>query len=180
MELKLLKRLTVLGVPGVAFGVFYLLLRKFDFRFESIPPILSASIAILFLLVVGGVTVFALHRWAPGPGPVVADPRNHDAIASKLSEWTRITYEVKTQWRRAMDGGSPWPGRHNDLVEKENALYSEILASLDASYPAEKQLVSDIKSFRELKDLATWSDRRDALLLELRSALGGGRKSGGA
>ena len=65
MESRILKVLTVLGVPGVAIGVFYLLLRIFSFEFSAIDPTWSALIAIVFLLVVGGVTAFALHRWSP-------------------------------------------------------------------------------------------------------------------
>ena len=65
MESRLLRGLTVLGVPGVAIGVFYLLLRNFNFHFDSIPPIWAATIAILFLVVVGVVTLYALNRWAP-------------------------------------------------------------------------------------------------------------------
>ena len=65
METKLIKILTPLGVPGVALGVFYLLLKGFGFNFSTIGPTWTAIIAILFLLVVGGVTVYALTKWDP-------------------------------------------------------------------------------------------------------------------
>jgi hypothetical protein len=65
MERKLLKTLAVLGVPGVALGVFYLLLRTFDFQFSAIDQTWSAVIVIVFLLVVALVTIYALHRWSP-------------------------------------------------------------------------------------------------------------------
>ena len=65
MEAKLIRSLVVLGVPGVALGVFYLLLRKFDFEFEAVGPIWSAIVAIVFLVIVGGVTLYALRIRAP-------------------------------------------------------------------------------------------------------------------
>jgi hypothetical protein len=65
MESRVLKALVVLGVPGVALGVFYLLLRQFGFSFSTIGAGASAGIAVLFLVIVGGVILFALHRWAP-------------------------------------------------------------------------------------------------------------------
>jgi len=72
VESKLLRNLTVLGVPGVTLGVFYLLLRGFGFQFSTVGPTASAIVVVIFLLVVGGVTSFALHRWAPPrPGPPV-------------------------------------------------------------------------------------------------------------
>ena len=65
MEAKLIKSLIVLGVPGVALGIFYLLLRQFDFKFENIDGTWAAIIAILFLLIVGGIVFYALRMWAP-------------------------------------------------------------------------------------------------------------------
>ncbi len=65
MESKILRVLVTLGVPGVALGIFYLLLRGFGFQFATINPTWAAIIAIIFLVIVGGVTLFALHRFAP-------------------------------------------------------------------------------------------------------------------
>ncbi|MCA9968066.1 MAG: hypothetical protein KC423_27660 [Anaerolineales bacterium] len=65
MESNIIKTLVVLGIPGVALGVFYLLLRGFGFQFETIDPTWAAVIAIIFLLIVGIITLFALSRWAP-------------------------------------------------------------------------------------------------------------------
>jgi hypothetical protein len=74
MDQKIIKSLIVLGVPGVALGVFLLLMKSFSFNFSEIPPVLSGVIAILFLVLVGGVTVFALHRWSPERG--ISELRN--------------------------------------------------------------------------------------------------------
>ena len=46
-------------------GIAYLLLNSFEFRFAEIPPIAAAIVAIVFLLIVGAITMFALHKWAP-------------------------------------------------------------------------------------------------------------------
>lgn len=65
METKVIRSLVVLGVPGVALGIFFLLLRTFNFQFSQISNGWSAAIAILFLVIVGGVTFYTVHRWAP-------------------------------------------------------------------------------------------------------------------
>jgi hypothetical protein len=65
METRLIRSLAVLGVPGVALGLFYLLLRTFNFQFAQIGPTWGAVIAILFLFVVGAVTLLALLLWRP-------------------------------------------------------------------------------------------------------------------
>lgn len=52
-------------IPGVALGIFYLLLRMFNFKFSEITPTLTAVIAILSLLIVGGITFYVLYQWAP-------------------------------------------------------------------------------------------------------------------
>lgn len=68
METKIIRSLIVLGVPGVALGVFYLLLRTLNFQFAQIDAGWAAIIAILFVLVIGGITAFALHLWRPTNG----------------------------------------------------------------------------------------------------------------
>lgn len=171
MEFKLIRSLIVLGVPGVSFGVFFLLMRGFNFTFDAIPSVFSGIIATLFLLIVGAITAFALHRWSPLPKQPLADNRDHDAIASKLSEWTRLVYDVKTKWRKAMDEGLPWPGANENLVDKENSLYSELLASLNISNPAEQLFLADMKTFRDIEDMKYWAAQRDQLLQKLRPAL---------
>jgi hypothetical protein len=50
-------------VPGIALGIFYLLLRQFGFQFSTIDPVASAAIAVLFLLLVAGVTLYALRHF---------------------------------------------------------------------------------------------------------------------
>jgi hypothetical protein len=65
MESQILRIVVALGVPGLALGVFYLLLKKFNFQFRPIRDTWAAIIAILFLLIGGGITWYALYKWAP-------------------------------------------------------------------------------------------------------------------
>lgn len=65
METKFMRILVALGVPGVALGIFYLLLKSFHFQFSQVDAAWTAAIVIIFLLLVGGITLFALHRWSP-------------------------------------------------------------------------------------------------------------------
>ena len=65
MQVKLIRALVTLGVPGVALGKFYLLLRSLNFQFSLIGPEATAVIAIIFLIVVGVITLYALHQWSP-------------------------------------------------------------------------------------------------------------------
>ena len=78
--------MVVLGIPGVALGVFYLLLRQFGFSFSVISPIASALIASLFLLIVGGITFYAINRWAP------ANENRHQITTNyqNMAEWLHI------------------------------------------------------------------------------------------
>jgi hypothetical protein len=59
MDEKILRVATVLGVPGFALGVMYLLLRSFDFDFSTINPIMSGAIAMTFLF--GSVLNVEIH-----------------------------------------------------------------------------------------------------------------------
>jgi hypothetical protein len=65
MEPRFIRSLVVLGVPGAALGVMYLLLRRFNFQFSTVDPTWTAIIVILFLVIVGVITWYALHKWAP-------------------------------------------------------------------------------------------------------------------
>ncbi|MBE4594618.1 hypothetical protein BOO24_20005 [Vibrio navarrensis] len=65
MDSKFIKPLVALGIPGVALGIFYLLLKSFNFEFSAVDSTWTVVIVILFLFIVGGITLFALHRWSP-------------------------------------------------------------------------------------------------------------------
>jgi hypothetical protein len=95
METKFIRALVSLGVPGVALGIFYLLLRRFNFRLSEISPTLTAMIAVLFLLIVGGITFYALYRWAP------ERPQNKNitnkTTSEPKSEIKKIIHEFKIE-----------------------------------------------------------------------------------
>jgi hypothetical protein len=55
-----------LGVPGLALGVFFMLLKGFHWRFPSVPRNWVGPIIVLFLVLTSVVVLFALNRWAPG------------------------------------------------------------------------------------------------------------------
>ena len=65
METKFMRVLATLGIPGVALGIFYLLLKALNFQFSKVSATWTAAIVILFLLIVAIITLFALHRWSP-------------------------------------------------------------------------------------------------------------------
>ena len=65
VDSKFIRPLIALGVPGVALGIFYLLYNRFDFKLSQIDATWTVVVIITFMLVTAGVTVFALHRWAP-------------------------------------------------------------------------------------------------------------------
>jgi hypothetical protein len=93
MERSVIKVLVGLGVPGVALGIFYLLLKSLSFEFSSIDPTWSAIIVILFLVVVAGVTLFALHRWSPEKKHINKVKKDESFVFQAGEE--KVTYEEK-------------------------------------------------------------------------------------
>ena len=86
METKIIRVLVTLGIPGVALGIFYLLLRTFSFQFAQVNATWTAAIVIIFLLIVGGITLFALHRWAPARPLQASAMRNESEMLNKQSK----------------------------------------------------------------------------------------------
>lgn len=84
MESKILRIVVALGVPGVALGVFYLLLRGFGFNFAPINPVWSAMIAIVFLILVSGITTYALHLWRPTSSR--SESPQNDTVTQSVSD----------------------------------------------------------------------------------------------
>lgn len=67
MESRVLRILVSLGVPGVALGIFYLLFREFNFTFVKVSDVWTGPIVILFMVLVFGITFYALTLWKPSP-----------------------------------------------------------------------------------------------------------------
>ena len=83
-------------MPGVALGVFYLLLRNFSFQFSQVDKTWTVIVVLLFLGVVTVVTLFALHRWAPASHPSypLSDRANTSEFNYKVGEET-VTFVEK-------------------------------------------------------------------------------------
>lgn len=65
METKFIRTLISLGIPGVALGIFYLLLKRFDFQFSQVNSNWTVVIVLIFLVIVASITFYALHKWHP-------------------------------------------------------------------------------------------------------------------
>jgi hypothetical protein len=74
-EIELWKVFTSLGIPGLAFGVFYMLFRRFRWKFPQVPRIWVGPIIILFMLLSSGLTFYALMHFIPDPPSDVATIR---------------------------------------------------------------------------------------------------------
>ncbi len=57
------------NIYGLAFGIFYLLLKAFNFQFSQIDATWTAVISVLFLLIIFAITLVALHYWRPTRNP---------------------------------------------------------------------------------------------------------------
>lgn len=93
MEAKFIKPLIALGVPGVALGIFFLLLNKFNFQFSQVSAPWTVAIVLLFLLIVGSVTLFALHRWSPDKE--IKTAKDEKKSFEYVVEEERVTYIEK-------------------------------------------------------------------------------------
>lgn len=95
METKFIRTLVALGIPGVALGIFYLLLRTLSFQFSQVDATWTAVIVVIFLLIVGGITFYALHKWAPAK----AQESNQEKVKPfeyKMGEETATYTETMT------------------------------------------------------------------------------------
>ncbi|MGA2937093.1 MAG: hypothetical protein ABSF52_08350 [Syntrophobacteraceae bacterium] len=123
METKFIRVLATLGIPGVALGIFYLLLRAFNFQFSQVDAAWTAAIVIIFLLIVGGITIFALHKWAPirpqqlraeWPQPV-GQNQNNSEPESEIRESDQISTLTVRDIIEEIHKASPF---QRDTIEK--------------------------------------------------------------
>lgn len=160
MEYKIIRALVVLGVPGVALGVFYLLLRNFNFHFAIIDPTGAVIIAVLFLLIVGGITFYAIHRWAPQRNSarrtiltVTTDTLNalhelDNAIRTTIGELTRFDHTWSDESREK-------------AIENMN-----ILADAEIILPKVRTLVAELE--RKAVDSHATTEGADAIAAVLK------------
>jgi hypothetical protein len=176
MEARFIKALVALGVPGVALGIFYLLLKAFNFQFSQIGAEATALIAILFLLVVGFVTVRALDLWAPtrqnsseqvgNPAVMVLDVGKGEERVTLTELLRSVTHDVvrvgahthqlgvaaEYRWKDRTYPGSTWMGQ--SIAEfklqgsdgKPRKVYFDVLR-IRLLDGREKQIYFDISSF---------------------------------
>jgi hypothetical protein len=64
-EMQILKVVVALGVPGLAIGVFFLLLHRFKWKLPAVPRNWVGPILVLFILSIVGVVALALFLWSP-------------------------------------------------------------------------------------------------------------------
>ncbi len=66
-SIELWKIGAALGVPGLALIVFVTLMRKFSFKFPMVPRKWTGPIVVLFLVLLGAITLTALVLFSPSP-----------------------------------------------------------------------------------------------------------------
>lgn len=66
-----------LGIPGLALGVFYMLFRKYNWHFPTVPRSWTGPIIIMVIVAITGVVVLAMLLWAP------ASPRETIPVQGK-------------------------------------------------------------------------------------------------
>ena len=65
MEIEIWKIFASFGIPGLAIGMLYMLFRQFHWHFPKVSKNWVGPIVILFMIIVGGITFYALTLWAP-------------------------------------------------------------------------------------------------------------------
>lgn len=161
MDIEIIDSLIFLGVPGVSLGIFYLLLREFGFKFDTINSTWAAIIAIIFLLVTGGVTFYGLQQ-PPSQEPNLGNGKNKITTEGKQEE---VFQKRTTEYRQAVAFQISWlvmsiltnNARHPEAVYEQIEVHSK---ELDINLP---------NSFR--KQIRT-DDRGDSVM-RLISSLGG-------
>jgi hypothetical protein len=104
---RILKIVAALGVPGLALYVFYLLMDRFGFKFETIGPTLAGVIAILFILVSGGIILYALRAWKPSGRSQESTKRAIDTgmevVIASTPQPSIESEEGPVHWRKSMN-----------------------------------------------------------------------------
>ncbi len=83
-----------LGVPGFALLVFYLLMHGLGFTFAQISATWAGVIALVFVGMIGAVTIFALRLWSPRN--VAQEPKDTgEQIESKPAQKIEVGSSVR-------------------------------------------------------------------------------------
>lgn len=68
-EVSLWQVFASLGVPGLALGVMYMLYKRFNWKFETVPSSWAGPIVVLFLVLIFAIVLAALVLWGPNRHP---------------------------------------------------------------------------------------------------------------
>lgn len=157
MEAKLIRAVVVLGVPGVALVVFYLLLHQFGFTFSTIGPVASALLAALFLVLAGFVTIFALQGWRVQH----EGPQLDDALGWYESLRVGMLSPIHNVEQIQRIANSTDPNRKRYLEEFGNSQHISFL-ELDATRDA----LSGLKNGATIEDLFQRVSKRERAKIE--------------
>ena len=80
---KLWKIFAGLGIPGLALGTFYMLFKKYDWKFPAVPKSWVGPIFVLFLLAVWSTVLASLYLWSP-------DRKDGDTQGSSKQELVKV------------------------------------------------------------------------------------------
>jgi hypothetical protein len=155
MEPKILKALIVLGVPGVALGVFFLLLRGFNFRFSEINATWAPIIAIIFVVGVVVTIIFALHRFAPATPQAQDDGlqrKKMERVETRREAWLQEALNHAEEVLRHIEGARATAIQEVGLMEPDRVQIA-ILEALSPEYSPDKLKVVEALNDDALKSV---------------------------
>lgn len=178
--------LTGLGVPGVALGVFYFLMRRIRWTVRPIPTKWAAPSFILFLLLVTSVTVYALAVWSPSQklnSEVSIDPTSETKLFQQVLFKSLLELQENQFYLRKLNptrNGSlnHYPPGNTSFDETLSLLKEHYNIALKDSYGEEKNIYSLVhlgqsisKSLNEIRnreELIRWNKKFEMTIDDLR------------
>ena len=112
-----------LGVPGLALGLFYLLFKKLNI---TVPPSYQGPVAILFLVIVGGITFYALHNFS------AISPDNEDSIEQPVNEPKNDKPEVEEKGDKSDEITETEEDKKEEQEPKKVAIVDDFTINLKA------------------------------------------------
>lgn len=99
MEFEIWKIFTSLGVPGLVLGVFYMLLKNFQWKFPVVPKAWVGPLILLFMLLVGSITFYTLTLWAPNKSNIYSSNEQqsgNDTVINTSHVFTKSFNRIAT------------------------------------------------------------------------------------
>jgi hypothetical protein len=76
-----------------------------------------------------------------------------DSLSDALTEWCVLSYTVHFHYLQAMESPTaPWPGEHNDLVEREGVLWTQMMLLIDKTRAEDRRLLEAMETLRKHMD----------------------------